>query len=478
MLTTVNGSNAMNHSEPVVCVVDDDVSVRESMMGLARAAGLNVEGYASAQAYLAATHAVPPSCLVLDVNLPGLTGLELQEHLGRERVEVPIVFVSGHGSVPMSVRALKAGAFDFLTKPVDPDALLLAIGAAIAESGAARVDTRAAAGPSARPKPRASSPVSKLGMVGGSAALDEVRMQVQTVARTNSTVLIYGETGTGKELIARAIHQQSDRSEGPFVKVNCGAIPTGLLESELMGHEKGAFTGAIAQRIGRFEMAQDGTLFLDEIGEIAMSLQPKLLRLLQEREFERVGGTRTVRSNARLIAATNRDLGEMVKARTFREDLYYRLNVFPLTLPPLRDRRQDIPDLAEHFVRQLSVRLNKDVSAISKVALDRLQQYHWPGNIRELENVIERAMILAKGRTLEVPVLGGGSLPECVATEEDDLASVNRAHILGVLEATGWVVAGPHGAAARLGVKRSTLNYRMKKLGIPAGRLRQRAFEP
>jgi DNA-binding NtrC family response regulator len=466
----------MHDKGQVVCVIDDDVSARESIVGLARSAGLDVEAFASAQEYLAAPRSVPPGCLVLDVNLPGLTGLELQERLWQERIEVPIVFVSGHGDVPMSVQALKAGALDFFIKPFDPDLLLSVISAAM-------VETNSAAGTSAEPPspPRKRAQGQRLGaagIIGASDALDEVLAQVHTVAPTDSTVLICGETGTGKELIARAIHEFSERKAGPFVKMNCGAIPTGLLESELMGHEKGAFTGAFAQRIGRFELANGGTLFLDEIGEIATELQPKLLRLLQEREFERVGGTRTVRSNARLIAATNRDLGAMVKARTFREDLYYRLNVFPMTLPPLRDRRQDIPMLAEHFMRQLSVRLNKEVRALSAITLERLLRHDWPGNIRELENVIERAMILSRGPTLEVPPLPNGSSPDALARPGDDLASVNRAHILGVLEATGWVVAGPHGAAARLGVKRSTLNYRMKKLGIPPARGRPRPPAP
>jgi DNA-binding NtrC family response regulator len=450
----------MKSRERIVCVVDDDTSVRESITELARSAGLNVEAFASAQDYLAQRRAQPPACLVLDVEMPGLNGLQLQEQLSQARVDIPIVFVSGHCDVPMSVRALKAGAFDFFTKPFDPDLLLAAILSSLTETEVARGDdVDAPEGPSTD-------------LIGNSSGLDAVLSQVRTVAGTGATVLIYGETGTGKELIARAIHQQSPRKNGPFVKLNCGAIPTGLLESELMGHEKGAFTGAISQRIGRFELAHDGTLFLDEIGEIAPELQPKLLRLLQEREFERVGGTRTVRSNARLVAATNRDLGAMVRAGAFREDLYYRLNVFPILLPPLRDRRQDIPALAQHFVDQQAARLNKNVRALSRGALKRLQDYQWPGNIRELENVIERAMILAQGPLLEVPPLHNATTPHGKPPNDDDLAAVNRAHIMAVLEATGWVVAGPHGAAARLGVKRSTLNYRMKKLGISLTRRR------
>ncbi|HET7538914.1 MAG TPA: sigma-54 dependent transcriptional regulator [Polyangiaceae bacterium] len=457
----------MNDNELLVCIVDDDVSAREAMAGLVHCAGMQVETFSSAKEYLAKLRAKPPACLLLDVDLPGQNGLDLQEELCRREASIPIVFVTGHADVPMSVRALKAGASDFLTKPFDPDSLLAAIRTAAAKSRPAPASARHGTRRSSEDASPDSKSESFAELVGGSHALAKVLRQVSTVASTDSTVLIHGETGTGKELIARALHNSSERRHGPFVKVNCGAIPAGLLESELMGHEKGAFTGAIAQRIGRFELAQDGTLFLDEIGEIATELQPKLLRLLQEREFERIGGTRTVRTNARLIAATNRDLGAMVTARTFREDLYYRLNVFPIVLPPLRDRRQDIPALAEHFMNQVATRLKKDVRIISAAAITHLTQYDWPGNIRELENVIERAVILANGTTLEIPPLRSSVRPSADGTPHvDDLAAVNKAHILGVLEATRGVVAGPDGAAARLGIKRSTLNYRMKKLGI------------
>jgi DNA-binding NtrC family response regulator len=465
----------MNEGDHLVCIVDDDISAREAIAGLALSAGLRVETFSSAKEYLNAPRAAPPACLVLDVVLPGLTGLQLQQELRQAGPSVPIVFVTGHGDVPMSVRALKSGAADFFTKPFDPDLLLAAIHAGIA-TGTRAVTGTARSGVKTicarrvdesgkrRPKSEGFAEI-----VGESSALADVLAQVHAVAATDSTVLICGETGTGKELIARAVHNSSGRKHGPFVKVNCGAIPAGLLESELMGHEKGAFTGAIAQRIGRFELAQGGTLFLDEIGEMALELQPKLLCFLQEREFERVGGTRTVRSNARVIAATNRDLGAMVRTRAFREDLYYRLNVFPVTLPPLRDRRQDIPELAEYFMRQLAARLKKDVHEISATAKASLTQYSWPGNIRELENVIERAVILAEGSTLEVPPLRGTACPDDKAVHVDNLAAVNKAHILTVLKATRGIVAGPDGAAARLGVKRSTLNYRMRKLGILRG---------
>jgi transcriptional regulator with GAF, ATPase, and Fis domain len=310
------------------------------------------------------------------------------------------------------------------------------------------------------------------GIVGASHALREVLGQIETVARTETTVLIQGETGTGKEKIARALHDLSDRKQGPFIKVNCAAIPLGLLESELMGHERGAFTGALAQRIGRFELAHDGTLFLDEIGEIPLDMQPKLLRVLQEREFERLGSSRTVYTNARVVAATNRDLKAMMSARTFREDLYYRLGVFPVRVPPLRERVQDIPLLARHFVREVARRIGKQVHDLTPGALDRLMSYHFPGNIRELQNILERAVILSHDGAIEVPDLTQAVSPISrgnvadLKPRSEGLAEVSRAHILRVLSETNWVIAGPNGAAARLEMKRSTLAFRMKKLGI------------
>src|SRR5271157_6318454 len=304
-------------------------------------------------------------------------------------------------------------------------------------------------------------------IVGRSAALRSLLRQVETVAPTDSTVLIYGETGTGKELIARALHNLSSRRSGPFVKINCAAIPTGLLESELFGHEKGAFTSAIAQRIGRFELANHGTIFLDEIGEIPLELQPKLLRVLQDREFERLGSSRTLRTDARLIAATNRDLGALVQEQKFRSDLFYRLNVFPVQVPALRERREDIPLLVQHFVENFSRRMNRNIESVPKQGMDALINYSWPGNIRELENVIERAVILSSGPELKVPVAQLTRLaPGGDSWKPETLEEAERAHILATLKQTRWVLAGPGGAAMRLGLNRSTLQFRMKKLGI------------
>ncbi len=303
-------------------------------------------------------------------------------------------------------------------------------------------------------------------IIGDSPALESVLNQVERVAPTDSTVLIQGETGTGKELIARAIHNLSARCGRPFVKLNCAAIPFDLLESELFGHERGAFTGAIAQKIGRFELADKGTLFLDEVGDIPPGLQPKLLRVLQEQEFERLGSTRTHQVDVRLVAATNRNLADMVKRNEFRSDLYYRLNVFPITLPPLRARREDIPALVGHFVEVYARRMNKQIEHISPESMSALVSYQWPGNIRELQNFIERSVIVTSGDVLQPPLAGLTNAAEVQSVGAVTLEEAERDHIRKALEQTRWVVAGPNGAAARLGIKRSTLYFRMQKLGI------------
>jgi formate hydrogenlyase transcriptional activator len=306
-------------------------------------------------------------------------------------------------------------------------------------------------------------------IVGESAALKRVLKQVETVAPTNSTVLIIGETGTGKELIARALHQMSPNRTRTFVKLNCAAIPSGLLESELFGHEKGAFTGAITQKIGRFELADQGTLFLDEVGDIPGELQPKLLRVLQEQEFERLGSTKTIRVNVRLVAATNRDLPRLVADGGFRSDLFYRLNVFPINLPPLRDRADDIPRLVRHLTQKFARRMGRQIETIPTEVMDSLVRYTWPGNIRELENVVERAVILSAGTTLHIPIsdLKSNAAQAVKASDGDGtLAAAERQHILRVLREADWVLSGPNGAASRLGMKRTTLQSKMKKLGI------------
>jgi len=471
----------MSASEATVCVVDDDLSAREGIVGVVRAAGFAAVGFTSAADFLA--HAQMPTirCLVLDVEMPELTGLDLQEQLNASGMVPPIIFVTGHGDVHRSVRAIKAGAVDFLVKPLDACALVDAIRRVLARSEPAR---RGGA---------------MHGIVGSSPALKAVLHEIETVARTDATILLHGETGTGKECLARALHDLSDRRAGRFVKVNCAAIPSGLLESELMGHERGAFTGAVAQRVGRFELAQDGTIFLDEVGELPLDLQPKLLRVLQEREFERLGGTLTIRSNARIVTATNRNLKAMVAARTFREDLYYRLSVFPITVPPLRERASDIPVLARHFVAEVSRRLGRSAAELSETALARLARHTWPGNIRELQNVIERSVILAEGAALEVPAELAAldaayelSPPAPAAPLDDNERFDITAFILGLLAAPseGEVYAETHRrvdrtlftlalkytrgnqrAAARLvGISRQTMRVRLRSLGLHVAR--------
>ena len=301
------------------------------------------------------------------------------------------------------------------------------------------------------------------GIIGSSKSLRAVLDQVRTVALAGSTVLIEGETGTGKELIAQAVHMNSQRRSRPFVKLNCAAIPLDLLESELFGHERGAFTGAVTQRVGRFEAANGGTLFLDEIGDIPLELQSKLLRVLQEQEFERLGGTYTHRVDVRIVAATNQDLASLVEEKQFRMDLYYRLNVFPIALPPLRQRLDDIPVLVAHFVQKFAGRMSKRISKISRDAMDTLVRYPWPGNIRELQNFIERAVILTKGEVLQIPQMPSRTMN---AIEAVSLKDAERDHILKVLEESNWVVGGKNGVAARLGVARTTLMSKMQKRGI------------
>ena len=304
-------------------------------------------------------------------------------------------------------------------------------------------------------------------IVGESPALRQVLDQVATVATSDATVLILGETGTGKELVAHAIHRLSPRRSGPFIKVNCAAIPTGLLESELFGHEKGAFTGAVIQKIGRMELAHGGTLFLDEVGEIPLELQPKLLRVLQDQEFERLGSTRTIKVNVRVVAATNRNLAKEVADRQFRTDLYYRLNVFPVRVPPLRERRQDIPLLVRYFVRKFARRMNRRIESVPTETIEALSQWTWPGNVRELENVMERSVILSEGSALRVPLAELHAESQSVLAHPDNsLNSAEREHILRILRETGGLLSGPDGAAHRLGLQRTTLQSKMKRLGI------------
>jgi DNA-binding NtrC family response regulator len=470
-----------------IYLVDDDVSVRESVGSLIRSAGFRAETFASAQECLAGLQAEVPSCLVLDVQLPGLSGLDLQQQLAKADVQVPIIFLTGHGDIPMTVRAIKAGALEFLTKPCDGEDLLNAIRQGIARHQGAGQQSRNLAHHSfdgvsasaefsdklAQEKPclgeEIHSEANFEGIVGQSPALRKVLELVEMVAASDSTVLLLGETGTGKELIARAIHNRSSRGQRAFVKLNCAAVPSGLLESELFGHERGAFTGAITQRAGRLELADQGTLFLDEVGDIPLEIQPKLLRVLQEREFERLGSARTKKVDVRIVAATHRALEEMIVEKQFRLDLYYRLNVFPISIPPLRERPEDIPLLVRHFVQQFARRMNKTIGAISSQTMEALSRYAWPGNIRELQNVIERAVVVYEKGTLSVQK--SWLSRECFLTEPAtqlfrSSLMEERKKISAALAETRGRVSGPSGAAARLGLPPSTLESKIRAMNI------------
>jgi DNA-binding NtrC family response regulator len=440
----------MSDTGALVYVVDDDPYARDGVARLIRSAGLMTKTFASGEEFLAAARPKIPSCLVLDVSLPGLSGLDVQKELIKSGAQIPIIFLTGHGDIPMTVSAVKAGAVDFLTKPFDDEDLLAAIRQCITSDV----------------KEEIRSEVSFEAIVGNSGALMHVLELVKTVAPTDSTVLLHGETGTGKELFARAIHNLSPRRERAFVCLNCAAIPSGLVESELFGHEKGAFTGALMQKRGRFELADGGTLFLDEIGDISLDLQPKLLRALQEHEFERLGSTRTIHVDARLIAATHRDLEAMIGKNQFREDLFYRLNVFPIEIPPLRERREDIPLLVNYFVSRLSRRMQKCIRTIPKEAMEALVSAPWPGNVRELENFIERCAIVTQGEELIVPSPELKRSLARTATPASTFEEAGRQVIIDALKGASGKISGKSGAAELLGLKRSTLQNKMRKLNI------------
>jgi len=450
-----------------VCVVDDDASVREAVGGLLRSAGLTVKTFGSAREFLASPRLDAPSCLVLDVELPGLSGLDLQQELVRGNVQVPIIFLTGHGDIPMSVRAIKAGALDFLTKPVDVDQLLGAIQKGIGQDHGGRGREQ--------------------GVIGTSQSWRDVLAQAAKVAPAETTALLTGESGTGKEVVAHLIHRGSRRADGPFVALNCAALPEALLESELFGYEKGAFTGAVSARAGRLEQAAGGTLFLDEVGEMSPAVQAKVLRVLQEREFQRLGGTRMLKADVRVIAATNRDLKVAMTRGAFREDLYYRLHVFAIHLAPLRDRPEDILPLLEHFVEELGpVVLGRPAAGISREAREHFLAYSWPGNVRELRNAVERALILCEGGLINpehlpwraeashsaplvalatptptpaAPGAAGGDFPP----HGVDLEEMERTLIENALKQAGH---NRSKAARLLGLSRSKLYTRMERFGL------------
>jgi DNA-binding NtrC family response regulator len=446
----------MNASKLAIGVVDDDRVIRDSITGLIEAEGWQAHAFFCARDLLHRGGLGGFGCLILDVDLPDMGGLELQRQILRISPHTPVIFLTAHGDIPMSVEAIKAGACEFFTKPFRPEDLIEAIRhilppAQIGEGNAS-------------------------GLVGHSAALREIERQVDLVAGGDTTVLITGESGTGKELIARAIHERSPRRLNRLVCVNCGAIPEALFESELFGHTRGAFTGAVRDTPGRFELADGGTLFLDEIGEMPLPMQTKLLRFLQEKEIDRVGDRRPRKLQVRVVAATNRDLDAEVAAGRFRQDLFYRLNVFPIECPPLRKRREDILPLTQHFLHAIARRLKKPGLQISPAAAQQLIAHDWPGNIRELQNVIERSVIVSRGRQLQLTL----PAPRACATDpgsettgipppiltRGELRQREKESIAFALASAGGRVSGPRGAAALLGMKPTTLYSRITALGI------------
>jgi len=455
----------MRATSSIVYVVDDDVSMRESVASLLRSAGVAEKTFASAQEFLVACRTELPSCVVLDVRLPGLSGLDVQQELARMNIQVPIIFLTGYADVPTSVRAMKSGALEFLTKPFDDEALLAAVQQGIARSRASRC------------KDKAGHHAPEL--VGCSPSFQDVLKRAAAVATTDASVLVIGETGTGKELVARSIHAQSRRSARPLVTVNCGAIQPSLMASELFGHEKGSFTGALQQRLGRFELADGGTIFLDEIGELPLEAQVALLRVLQEREFERVGGNKTIRVDVRVIAATNRDLGAAMAAGKFKTDLFFRLSVFPIRVPPLRERREDIPLLVEHFLGLRARTAGTPLRKVDERTMAMLQRYAWPGNIRELQNVIERWAIVCGTDDIcmdESWLPRDPTLPDSTPSAEepgpprDDQGLNLRGNVeeleRKLINRTMADVGGNQSEAARrLGMSRGALLGRLRKYG-------------
>lgn len=384
-------------SKKMVLIIDDEDNIRSGLMLSLKSEGFDVQGAASGVEALDKINLFLPDLIVSDIKMPGLNGLELLEQVKIKHPNIPVIMLTGHAGLDDAVTAMKLGAYDFLTKPVHLDKLILLIQRAIAQTD------------QHQQLQNLSEQLDKhKGMeniIGNSASIKKLQEMIRQIAPTDATVLLQGESGVGKEIFASAIHQNSMRSLGPFVKVHCGALPENLLESELFGHEKGAFTGATARRKGRFELANGGTIFLDEIGDISPAVQIKLLRVLQEREFERVGGEETIKTDIRIISATNKNLKQAVQDKVFREDLYYRLNVVELAIPPLRERKEDIPLLADFFLKNFSKKYNKQIDSFETEAMKKLLMYAWPGNIRELQNSIETAVVLSKDKEIPVHVL-------------------------------------------------------------------------
>ena len=481
-------------------VIDDDLNARQTMDVFLSRQGYEVRCAPNGETGLMFAHEDPPELVLLDIRLPDMDGFQVCRRLkeGQKTNHIPVIFISGLEGVADKVKGFAAGGIDYVTKPFQSEELLARVETHLELKRVKEALQKAHDELEVRVKERTAELESAKGqlqehvqeieqlkqrlerenlylqeeirllvehteIVGQSAVMKKVLAQAEQVAQTDSIVLLLGETGTGKELLARSIHGMSNRKDRPLVTVNCASLPPTLIESELFGRERGAYTGALTKMIGRFEVANGSTLFLDEIGELSLDLQSKLLRVLEEGKFERLGSTKTLQVDVRIIAATNRNLPQDVKEGRFRKDLYYRLNVFPIEIPPLRERPEDIPLLVWAFVREFQKRMGKEIEGIPRKCIDALQAYSWPGNVRELRNVIERAMIVSSSKTLLVQV------PKTASPETQDTPSLEdteRRHIVSVLERTGWRVAGKSGAAEILGLNRSTLLSKMKKLGI------------
>ena len=437
-----------------VLVVDDEQLVRESLRDWLTESGYEVFTAENGSQALELIEKERLGIVLADLVMPGMDGIELMKRAKETHPNVAVIIITAYGSITTAIAAMKEGAYDYIEKPFCPERMELLVEKLVEHQNLVEENISL--------RQRLEDRHHFENIIAKSHKMQQVIEVIKTVARSNASVLIVGDTGTGKELVARAIHSQSHRRDKPFVAVSCAALPESLLESELFGHERGAFTGAVAQRKGRFELSHRGTLFLDEIGEISANMQVHLLRVLEEKDITRVGGTEPVKVDTRLVSATNKDLKMAVKEGRFREDLYYRLNVVTIELPPLRERREDIPLLAQHFLAKFAVENQKEISAFSPEAMDFIMNYHWPGNVRELENAIERAVILAKDNVItlaELPQEHLAPLPSSLR----DLREVEREHILGVLAQTG----GNYSEAARiLGVTRMTLYNKAKAFGM------------
>ena len=457
-------------SREEILIVDDEKNIRSSLEGILKDEGYRVRGAPTGEDFLKQVGQGVPDLVILDVWLPGMDGLQALEEVKRIHPELPVIMISGHSTVETAVKATRLGAYDFIEKPLSLEKTILAVRNALDHQ---RLEQENLA--------LRQTLEERYELVGESPAIQALRIQIQSAAPSHGRVLIRGESGTGKELIARAIHRQSLRAERPFVEVNCAAIPDELIESELFGHERGAFTGATTKRRGKFELADGGTIFLDEVGDMSLKTQAKVLRVLQEQTFERVGGNETLTVDVRVIAASNKNLEDEIQRGSFREDLFYRLNVIPFEVSPLRDRKEDIPLLSSHFLRRFSREYGKREKGLDPDALDLLVQYPWPGNVRELRNVMERMVIMVAqevirqedlSQSLRSRVLVGvegaaGPAPEAEGTLRDARDRFEREFILRRLKDTHWNITR---AAERLGIERSNLHRKMKGYGIETPR--------